>query len=112
MSTFVKNAWYVAAWSSEVGRQLLSRTILGEQVVLYRREDGTPAALVDRCPHKLAPLSLGELKGDHVQCGYHGMTFDCSGACIRVPGQQNIPPTARVRVVQLFFCKNDQAIPW
>ncbi|HZZ03918.1 aromatic ring-hydroxylating dioxygenase subunit alpha [Paraburkholderia sp.] len=97
MSTFVKNAWYVAAWSNDVGRQLLARTILGEQVVLYRREDGTPAALVDRCPHKLAPLSLGELKGDHVQCGYHGMTFDCSGACVRVPGQQNIPPTARVR---------------
>jgi phenylpropionate dioxygenase-like ring-hydroxylating dioxygenase large terminal subunit len=97
MSTFVKNAWYVAAWRGEVGRQLLSRTILGEQIVLYRREDGIPVALVDRCPHKLAPLSLGELKGDHLQCGYHGMTFDCSGACVRVPGQQNIPPTARVR---------------
>jgi len=97
MSTFVKNAWYVAAWSKEIRRKLLPRTILGEQVVLYRREDGTPAALVDRCPHKLAPLSLGELKGDQVQCGYHGMTFDCSGTCVRVPGQQNIPPTARVR---------------
>src|SRR5690606_18086451 len=95
--TFVKNAWYVAAWSKEVGRRLLPRTILGEQVVLYRREDGAPAALADRCPHKLAPLSLGELQGDHVQCGYHGMEFDCSGACVRIPGQQNIPPTARVR---------------
>ncbi|WP_153099921.1 aromatic ring-hydroxylating dioxygenase subunit alpha [Paraburkholderia hayleyella] len=102
MSTFVKNAWYVAAWSSEVGRHLLSRTILGEQVVLYRCEDGTPAALVDRCPHKLAPLSLGELKGDHVQCGYHGMTFDGSGVCVRIPGQQNIPPTARARSFPLI----------
>lgn len=102
MSTFVNNAWYVAAWSHEVGRQLLSRTLLGEQVVLYRREDGQPVALVDRCPHKLAPLSLGELKGDHVQCGYHGMTFDCAGACVRVPGQQNIPPTARVRSFPLI----------
>lgn len=97
MGTFVKNAWYVAAWSKEVGRRLLPRTILGEQMVLYRREDGAPAALADRCPHKLAPLSLGELQGDHVQCGYHGMEFDCSGACVRIPGQQNIPPTARVR---------------
>ncbi|WP_432260494.1 Rieske 2Fe-2S domain-containing protein [Cupriavidus sp. TMH.W2] len=101
MSTFVRNAWYVAAWSHEVGRQLLARTILGDPVLLYRREDGQPAALVDRCPHKLAPLSLGELKGDHVQCGYHGMTFDCTGSCVRVPGQQNIPPTARVRAYPL-----------
>ncbi|WP_322056378.1 aromatic ring-hydroxylating dioxygenase subunit alpha [Paraburkholderia sp. J63] len=96
MTTFVKNAWYVAAWSREVGRGFLSRTLLGEQVLLYRRLDGKPVALVDRCPHKLAPLSLGELKGDTVQCGYHGMMFDCAGACVRVPGQTNIPPTARV----------------
>lgn len=102
MTSFVKNAWYVAAWSREVGRTLLSRTLLGEQVLLYRREDGTPVALVDRCPHKLAPLSLGELKGDHVQCGYHGMTFDCTGTCVRVPGQQNIPPTARVTAFPLI----------
>ena len=102
MTTFVKNAWYVAAWSAEIGRHLTSRTILGEQVLLYRREVGAPVALVDRCPHKLAPLSLGELKGDHIQCGYHGMMFDCSGACVRTPGQQNIPPTARVRSFPLL----------
>ena len=77
MSTFVKNAWYVAAWSKDVGRELLPRTILGQQILLYRCEDGTPVALVDRCPHKLAPLSVGRLKGDYVECGYHGMTFDC-----------------------------------
>jgi len=97
MSTFVKNAWYVAAWSKDVGRELLPRTILGQQILLYRCEDGTPVALVDRCPHKLAPLSVGRLKGDYVECGYHGMTFDCSGACVRVPGQQSIPRSAHIR---------------
>jgi vanillate O-demethylase monooxygenase subunit len=97
MNTFVKNAWYVAAWSEEVGRELRPRTILGEKLVLWRRSDGSPAALVDRCPHKLAPLSVGELVGDSVQCGYHGMTFDGSGRCVRVPGQSVVPPTACVR---------------
>jgi phenylpropionate dioxygenase-like ring-hydroxylating dioxygenase large terminal subunit len=97
MTTFVKNAWYVAAWSTEIGRHLFARTILGERVVLWRRQDGTPAALLDRCPHKLAPLSVGELVGDDVQCGYHGMTFNGTGTCVRVPGQAAIPPTACVR---------------
>ena len=97
MSSFIKNAWYVAAWSRDIGRQLTSRTILGENIVLYRREDGAPVALIDRCPHKLAPLSLGELKGDMLVCGYHGLTFDCSGRCVRIPGQENIPPGAVVR---------------
>jgi len=97
MGTFVNNAWYVAAWGNEVRRELLPRTLLGQQILLYRKENGEAVALVDRCPHKLAPLSLGELKGDSVQCGYHGLTFDCSGTCIRVPGQRNIPTEAQVR---------------
>ena len=97
MSIFVKNAWYVAAWSKEVGRALFKRRILGEPVVLYRKEDGTPAALIDRCAHKLVPLSMGKLVGDAIQCGYHGLQFDCSGKCVHVPGQDRIPPTAMVR---------------
>ena len=97
MTTFIRNAWYVAAWSKEVGRSLFKRRILGEPVVLYRKQDGTPAALIDRCAHKLVPLSMGQLVGDFVQCGYHGMEYDCSGKCVKVPGQDRIPPKALVR---------------
>jgi len=97
MSDYIRNAWYVAAWTKDIGRQLVSRRILGEPIVFYRREDGAPVALEDSCPHKLAPLSVGELVGDEVQCGYHGMTFNCSGACTRVPGQTKVPPSAKVR---------------
>ena len=46
MSSFVKNAWYVAAWSREIGRHLTARTILGENLVFWRRQDGTPAPAV------------------------------------------------------------------
>jgi len=99
---FVRNAWYVAAWSSELGRSLFSRRILGEPVVMFRTTDGTPVAFVDRCPHKLAPLSRGELVGDLLQCGYHGMQYDSSGKCVRVPGQPPIPPAARLRKFALF----------
>ena len=43
---FLRNAWYVAAWATEIGRQnLLRRTLLNEPVVFYRTEDGTPVAL-------------------------------------------------------------------
>jgi vanillate O-demethylase monooxygenase subunit len=96
MAVYVKNAWYVAAWSSEVGRDLFKRRIMDEPIVFFRKNDGTPAALTDRCPHKLLPLSMGHLVGDNVQCGYHGLEFDCSGACTHVPGQEKIPATAKV----------------
>ena len=97
MTQYIRNAWYVAAWSREVGRQLLARRILDEPVLLYRKNDGTPVALLDRCAHKLAPLSMGRLEGDVVQCGYHGMEYDCTGQCVRVPGQERIPKSAKVR---------------
>lgn len=99
---FVKNAWYLAAWSSEVTDGLLARRILDEPIVLFRRRDGTPAALIDRCPHKLAPLSLGKRLGDEVQCGYHGLQFDGEGRCTRVPGQTQIPQTAHTRSFPLI----------
>jgi len=94
--TFVRNAWYVAAWQHELKEQPLARRILDTPVVLYRRSDGRPAALLDRCPHRLLPLSCGTVVGDAIQCGYHGMCFDGAGQCVRVPAQTRIPPEARV----------------
>ena len=97
MGQYVRNAWYPAAWSREVGRSLVACRILEEDLVLYRLESGAVAALEDVCPHRLAPLSVGRLVGDRVVCGYHGLEFDCTGRCARVPFQPLIPPGARVR---------------
>ena len=95
---FMTNCWQVAAYSSEVSRSLLKRRLLNEGVVFYRTLSGEVVAMQDRCPHRYAPLSLGTLDGDVVQCGYHGMRFDASGECVHIPGQDTIPPKARVRV--------------
>ena len=97
MTQFVRNAWYAAGWSDEVSRQPLARVFLGEPVVLYRTESGKPVALRDQCPHRKLPLSLGRLVGDHLECGYHGMTFDTEGQCVRIPGQPHIPKGAKVQ---------------
>jgi phenylpropionate dioxygenase-like ring-hydroxylating dioxygenase large terminal subunit len=95
---YLRNCWYVAACDHEVNRMaMLRRTLLDEPVLLYRTEDGRPVALEDRCCHRHAPLSRGRLKGDAVECPYHGFTYDPSGACISIPGQSAIPPGARVK---------------
>ncbi len=94
---YLRNCWYVAAWAHEIESGLLARTILDEPVVLWRMRDGTPAALADRCAHRRLPLSAGAITDDGIRCGYHGLEFDRSGVCIRVPGQSRVPPDARVR---------------
>jgi len=94
---FVRNAWYVGAWDHEVTREMRRRIILDEPVLLFRREDGTPVALEDRCCHRQAPLSMGKLVGNIVQCPYHGLQFDSTGNCVKVPSQEKIPGSARVK---------------
>lgn len=95
---FLKNAWYVAGWSKEYGQKLVAQRLLNECVVLYRKQDGTPVALEDACPHRKLPLSKGSLKNDVIECGYHGLTFDGSGKCVAAPTQpEQIPEKARVR---------------
>ena len=81
----MKNAWYAVAWSTEVGQKLLERTILGESLVVFRQQDGTPVVMSNRCPHRFAPLHLGKLIGDCVQCPYHGLQFDSTGTCSHNP---------------------------
>ena len=94
---FLRNAWYIAAWTDELKEKPLGRRILDEPVVLFRDQHGRAAALLDRCCHRAAPLSLGEVVPSGIQCGYHGLTFDGGGTCIAVPGQSRIPEDARVR---------------
>jgi phenylpropionate dioxygenase-like ring-hydroxylating dioxygenase large terminal subunit len=95
--TYLRNAWYAAAHSEELGTVPLGRILLDTPVVLYRRESGEAVALKDRCPHRFVPLSRGRVVGDDLQCGYHGLRFGASGACTFNPHSEGfIPRAARV----------------
>jgi vanillate O-demethylase monooxygenase subunit len=94
---YLRDHWYVAALSAELETKPLSRQILGEYVALFRSESGQVVALADECSHRGYPLSLGKVVGDRLICGYHGFTFDCSGTCVSVPGQDRVPSKADVR---------------
>ena len=95
---FLRNCWYVAGWSHDIAAdRLVSRTMLGEPIVLYRKGDGSVTALEDRCCHRLAPLSRGRIEGDDLRCMYHGLKFAPSGKCVEVPDQDFVPSTAVVR---------------
>ena len=87
---FLKNTWYVAANAYELDADqpndgVVSRLICNEQIALFRNSDGSVAAIHDRCPHRFVPLSMGKRVGDSLQCGYHGLRFDGTGACVEAP---------------------------
>jgi len=95
---FLQNAWYVAGWATEIPQEgLLARRLLSQRIVFYRKANGEPAALEDKCCHRFAPLSHGRHEGDCVRCMYHGLKFDGTGRCVEVPGQDKIGPSLKVR---------------
>ena len=81
------NHWFIACTSRELRpRRVLPRTVLGTPLVLFRDGDGRAGTLLDRCPHRNVPLSLGEVAQDGtLQCAYHGWRFDRAGACRFIP---------------------------
>jgi len=97
--SFLRNAWYVAAWENEIAPgALFHRTLLDEPVVLYRTCAGEIVALADRCPHRFMPLHHGKLTNDVIQCAYHGLSFGPTGQCVKSPhGDGRIPRGATVR---------------
>jgi len=92
-----RNTWYQAAWNSEIKDRPLARRILNEPIVLFRDAAGKVCALEDRCCHRATPLRMGTVVPEGIECGYHGMVFDGAGKCVKIPGQDTIPPQARVR---------------
>jgi vanillate O-demethylase monooxygenase subunit len=98
---YLKRAWYVAGFADELSPgQTLARTLLDEPLVFFRRLDNSVAALTDRCPHRFAPLSAGQVcDGDaSIACPYHGLRFDGNGTCVHNPHSDGaIPKAAAVK---------------
>lgn len=96
----LRNFWYPAAKSSQVGRKPRAVKLLGEEIVLFR-DAGKAYALHDRCPHRGMPLSAGKRHfPGTLSCLYHGWTFDTQGECVAAlnegPGSQ-LPGRVHVR---------------
>ena len=92
---FIRESWYPATWSDTLGPEPMSRTFLGEEVALYRTDDGGVVALANACPHRFAALAKGKRHGDDLACPYHGLRFGPDGQCRHNP---HGPVTGAIRV--------------
>ncbi len=92
----IPNQWYVVLESNEVKSKPVGVTRLGEKLVFWRDASGGVHAAVDRCPHRFAALSMGEMVDDHIQCPFHGFEFEGSGKCLHIPahGRNGVIPAA------------------
>lgn len=105
----LRRAWHPVARAVDVGAEPVAVRLLGEDWVVVRLSTGL-AAFVDRCPHRLAPLSLGRVEGAALRCGYHGWCFDRSGDCVEIPSMTAGPRPARAALVAAHAVVEHQGV--
>ena len=80
----------------------IAATVLGVKIVLWKpRQAETYRAFLDRCPHRLAPLSEGRIdeQSGYLMCSYHGWQFDQRGVCQSVPqAEANFQPAKQAQL--------------
>ncbi|MBK8010814.1 MAG: aromatic ring-hydroxylating dioxygenase subunit alpha [Deltaproteobacteria bacterium] len=105
------DAWYVACQSRQLRQRPISRRIFNTPIVLFRGSDGRPAALLDRCAHRNAPLSLGTCQDGALECPYHGWLFGTDGGCQGIPALCGSQPGRGHRVPR-FETQEQQGFVW
>ena len=81
--------WLPVALVEQVppGGAPLPLTILSEDLVLFRGEDGQLGLMGRYCPHRCTDLSYGRIEDGGLRCLYHGWLFDKAGKCIEQPAE-------------------------
>lgn len=99
---YVENCWYPVGFSREFEKgELQAHRVADKPFVMWRTQEGEVVGFDDRCCHKRFPLSESKLLDDGtVRCAYHGLCYNKSGQCVKIPSQPDkaIPPQARLKV--------------
>lgn len=95
----LRHGWHPVALSEECPEGALHQVVLLGRPWALARIEGHVVVVGDRCPHRGAPLSQGEVVGAAIRCPYHGWAFDAGGRCVDIPALgpgAPCPPRARV----------------
>jgi len=85
----LRRYWQPAALSDELAgnRPVAAVSLMGEQLVLFRDEQGELGLIGRHCPHRGADLCYGRLEDNGLRCPFHGWHFNRDGQCVEQPAE-------------------------
>lgn len=108
----LRKFWYAIVPIGKLDDGPFPFTLLGEKIVLWKDENGDPCAIRDRCCHRTARLSKGFVDDGNIVCGYHGWTYDKTGACVRIPQMEDDHAKLNGIRIESFRCKEACGYAW
>jgi nitrite reductase/ring-hydroxylating ferredoxin subunit len=88
MGELLRRYWVPALPSADLAGPLGAPrrlSVMGQQLVAFRGEDGLVGVLAERCAHRCASLYFGRNEVGGLRCIYHGWKYDRSGQCVEQP---------------------------
>jgi phenylpropionate dioxygenase-like ring-hydroxylating dioxygenase large terminal subunit len=99
----ISDQWYAVLDSREIKQgKPIGVTRMGEKMVFWRDAQGHLAAAQDLCPHRGAAFSIGKVKGDCIECPFHGFQFDPTGQCTVIPANGMSAPVPKAMKVRAY----------
>uniref|UniRef100_A0A2P2MX32 Uncharacterized protein MANES_16G132300 n=1 Tax=Rhizophora mucronata TaxID=61149 RepID=A0A2P2MX32_RHIMU len=90
----------------------LGLTVYDKQIVLFKDGQGQLRCYEDRCPHRLAKLSEGQLMDGRLECLYHGWQFEGEGKCVKLPQLPESAEIPRSACVKTYEVRDSQGVAW
>ncbi|UQA55162.1 aromatic ring-hydroxylating oxygenase subunit alpha [Polyangium aurulentum] len=116
------NHWYAVEHDKNIAPgKVVEVKFWKTSVALYRTERGELHAIEDRCAHRQVKLSIGQVAGDRLVCGYHGWAYDGAGKLADVPHElfgrklpncklRTYPLRVRYGLIWIFFGDPERAV--
>jgi phenylpropionate dioxygenase-like ring-hydroxylating dioxygenase large terminal subunit len=85
----LRRYWQPAALVDELtgDRPIKPLKLLGEDLVIFRDDQGRYGMLGRACPHRGTDLAFGRLENGGLRCAFHGWLFDVNGSCLETPAE-------------------------
>lgn len=106
------DGWKTAGLSNSVLSGTAARVVInGDDIAIWRGQDGIVRAWENRCPHRGMRLSYGMVRGNTLTCLYHGWSYNGEGGCAAIPAHPDLEPPKTIKTVK-YNCRELAGMIW
>lgn len=85
MGELLRRYWHPIGLSADATDTPRQVRVLGEDLILFRDQQGRAGLVYPHCAHRGTSLLYGKVEANGIRCCYHGWLFSVDGQCLEQP---------------------------